>query len=119
MSRQRKAISFMNGVPELLILRHLLRREMYGYELVSAIRNSTRDVILLEEGGVYPILHALQKKRLLSCRRVEKDGRSRLYYRLTEKGKARLDATISCWQQISEAINNVLGADDVTIANAS
>jgi PadR family transcriptional regulator PadR len=115
---RRKGISFMNGVPELLILRLLSRREMYGYELVSAIRNSTGDVIYLGEGCVYPILHALEKNRLVSCRRVDTDGRSRLYYTLTDKGKSRLEETTSCWRQISRAINGVLGADNATIARA-
>jgi hypothetical protein len=31
--------NFMNGVPELLILRLLQQEEMYGYEIVQAIRS--------------------------------------------------------------------------------
>ena len=57
--------SFMNGVPELLILRLLQEREMYGYELVQAIRAETDNVISLGEGVVYPALHALEKQRAL------------------------------------------------------
>ena len=51
--------AFMNGVPELLILRLLRNREMYGYEIVQAIREETDDVVALGEGVVYPLLHAL------------------------------------------------------------
>ena len=32
--------NFMNGVPELLILRLLQQEEMYGYEIVQAIRDT-------------------------------------------------------------------------------
>ena len=106
----------MNGVPELLILRLLSRREMYGYELVSAIRAATGEVISLGEGCVYPILHTLERNRLLACRRVQKDGRSRLYYSLTAKGKARLNQASSHWQRISQAVNSVLGDSDAAIA---
>ena len=69
----RKDASFMNGVTELLILHLLRRREMYGYELVGAIRDSTGDVIQLSEGGVYPLLHAMEHRGLLTCRRTAHD----------------------------------------------
>jgi len=42
---------FMSGVPELLLLRLLAKREMYGYELVRAIRQVTGDAISLGEGA--------------------------------------------------------------------
>ena len=50
----------MAGVPELMILRLLQEREMYGYEIVQAIRAQTREVVRLSEGVVYPVLHALE-----------------------------------------------------------
>jgi PadR family transcriptional regulator, regulatory protein PadR len=108
---KRKELSFMNGVPELLILRLLASREMYGYELVGEIRRSTGAVIDVGEGCVYPILHAMEKKGLLNCRRLEKDGRSRLYYRLNDRGKARLAEVRSNWQRITRAVEGVLGAE--------
>ncbi len=52
----------MNGVPELLVLRHLSQEQMYGYELVRAIRRSTGDIISLGEGVIYPTLHALERE---------------------------------------------------------
>ena len=36
---------FMTGVPELLILRLLADREMYGYEIVQAIEGATGEAI--------------------------------------------------------------------------
>jgi len=48
--------NFMNGVPELLILRLLQQEEMYGYEIVQAIRSRTDAVIAVGEGVVYPVL---------------------------------------------------------------
>jgi PadR family transcriptional regulator PadR len=108
----------MNGVPELLILRLLASREMYGYELVSEIGRATGNVIELGEGCVYPILHGMEKNGLLACRRQEKDGRSRLYYRLTAKGKARLEEVVSNWQRFSRAVNDLLGGSDARPARA-
>jgi PadR family transcriptional regulator PadR len=102
----------MNGVPELLILQLLASREMYGYELVGEIRRSTGNVIDLGEGCIYPILHAMEKKKQLTCRRLEKDGRSRLYYRLNERGKSRLREVTGNWQRITRAIGGVIGVND-------
>jgi len=36
---------FMSGVPELLLLRLLAQREMYGYELVKSVRLVTAEAI--------------------------------------------------------------------------
>jgi PadR family transcriptional regulator PadR len=119
MSSERKDLSFMNGVPELLILRLLAGREMYGYELVSEIRRATGDVIELGEGCVYPILHAMEKRKLLACRRLEREGRSRLYYRLNQKGTRRLAEVTAHWAQITRAIGGVLGGEHASVPAAN
>lgn len=106
----------MNGVSELLILRLLSRREMYGYELVAAIRQASGEAIQLSEGGVYPLLHSMEHEQLLKSRRMQKDGRRRLYYRLTPKGKQRLEQTQDQWVRISSAIQAVLGGADAKSA---
>src|SRR5690606_20414840 len=68
---------FMSGVPELLVLRLLARKEMYGYELVKAIRTATSEAIGLGEGVVYPSLYGLERKGALKARRKTVNGRSR------------------------------------------
>ena len=66
--------NFMNGVPELLILRLLESAEMYGYEIVHAISERTESVIVVGEGVVYPVLHALERTRGIE---VATQGRGR------------------------------------------
>ena len=66
---------FMSGVPELLLLRLLDQSEMYGYELVRAIRTATGDAISLGEGVIYPVLHALERNGALKSRRKAVGGR--------------------------------------------
>jgi len=101
--------SFMNGVPELLILRLLDQREMYGYELVRAIREETGRAISVGEGVVYPVLHALEADGALTSREVEAGNRSRVYYRLTARGRRRMRDGVSDWKRITTAIATVLG----------
>ena len=102
-------LSFMNGVPEMLVLRLLERREMYGYEIVRAIGTATGQVIEVGEGCVYPILHAMEKKKWVSSRRKSLDGRTRIYYTLTDAGKTQLQRTSVRWAEITSAVNSVLG----------
>jgi PadR family transcriptional regulator PadR len=102
-------LSFMSGVPELLVLRLLQREEMYGYQIVRAIGEATGKVIEVGEGSVYPILHAMEKNKWVASRRKTLDGRTRIYYRLTERGETQLQKTVSRWAEISAAVNRVLG----------
>ena len=100
--------SFMNGVPELLVLRLLRGGEMYGYEIVQAIRQETEDVVNLGEGVVYPLLHALERSGALTSRRAVINGRSRIYYALSSKGAARLTELTELWSRITGAVQQVL-----------
>jgi PadR family transcriptional regulator PadR len=99
---------FMTGVPELLILRLLADREMYGYELVQAIETATGEAISVGESVVYPILHALERKGCLSSRKKPVNGRVRVYYVTTAAGKKRLGVLVNEWQRISEAVTAVV-----------
>jgi PadR family transcriptional regulator PadR len=101
--------SFMNGVPELLILRTLARGEMYGYELVQAIRLNTNQAIRIGEGVVYPALHALEHDGMLRSRRKLVNGRTRVYYALTRKGEKHLAGLVRHWQHITDAISLAIG----------
>jgi len=100
--------NFMNGVPELLILRLLAEQEMYGYEIVQAIRSRTEAVIAVGEGVVYPVLHALERDGALKSRRRTVNGRSRIYYSVTRSGSRRLTELTSTWTSLTAAIKKTL-----------
>ncbi len=68
--KKRKDIRFINGVPELLILSLLSRREMYGYQIVKAIQETTHDAFSFGEGCIYLLLRGLQKKGRIRSRRL-------------------------------------------------
>ena len=100
--------SFMNGVPELLVLRLIREREMYGYELVQAIRDRSQEAITIGEGVVYPVLHALEHDGALSSRRKSVKGRSRVYYTITAAGLHRLDELTGTWTRLTDAVRTML-----------
>lgn len=95
---------FMSGVPELLVLQLLAQREMYGYQLVRQIRLVTGEGISLGEGVVYPALHALERSGALASKRKPVKGRTRVYYRVTAKGRKRLAELTGEWERINSGI---------------
>lgn len=108
MTARRTNPDFLNGVPELVILRLLAGRPMYGYELVQAIRHSSGQALEFGEGCIYPVLHRLEKEGVLSSRREKAGGRSRVVYRVTEAGHRRLAGSTRQWRQVVAAVTRVL-----------
>jgi PadR family transcriptional regulator PadR len=102
--------SFLNGVPELLVLKLLSQREMYGYEIVKAIQLRTNEALAFGEGCIYPYLHYLEKEKWVSSSRKEIGGRSRNYYRLTPRGHKRLAALSGEWERVAAGIALVMDA---------
>ena len=111
MKNKRTNPDFLNGVPELLILRVLSRREMHGYELVQALRTATGETLEFGEGCIYPLLHRLEADGLLKSRRATVGNRNRLVYRVTASGEKRLCESISSWERITQAITHALKGD--------
>jgi len=100
--------AFMVGVPELVVLSLLVDREMYGYEIARAIKITTGNALSLGEGVLYPALHAMESRGLVRARSSRIEGRVRIYYALTPKGKGRLTRLSVDWQRISLSVNSVL-----------
>ena len=85
------------GGLDLLVLHLLSEREMYGYEIVTELASRSNAVFQMKEGTLYPLLH-----------RLEKEGRTRRYYRLTRRGRGRLRQQEEEWQSYAAAVNAVL-----------
>jgi PadR family transcriptional regulator PadR len=101
--------SFLNGVPELLVLRLLAGREMYGYQIVEEIRAQSGETFNFGEGCIYPYLHYLEAEKQVSSRRQEVEGRSRNYYRLTPRGLKRLEELTTEWKRVAKGVSLIMG----------
>lgn len=96
------------GGVELLILHLLRNRDLYGFEIISELSLRSENVFQLKEGTLYPLLHRLEKNRLLEAYEVKQDGRVRRYYRLTKQGIRCLETKTEEWRVYSGAVNAVL-----------
>jgi PadR family transcriptional regulator, regulatory protein PadR len=102
------------GSAELLILSLIEARPRHGYEISKMIETRSQGVVRFNVASLYPLLYRLEKRGWIQGRWVEKAGtRRRRFYRLTKEGKLILKAQRSTWQEFVEAINRVVGLENV------
>lgn len=95
----------MRGAGPTAVLRLLSGREMYGYELVEALSTKTDGVLAMGQSTLYPMLYNLESKGYIEAEwRQAESGRDRKYYRLTGKGKKRLDTDTEAWTSLVKAM---------------
>lgn len=98
-----------SGNTTMLVLALLKSREMYGYEIIEELERRSNQVFKLKEGTLYPILHGLEKDKLVTARQAEAPGgRVRRYYRITKEGLKALDEKKEGWSVFSGAVTAVL-----------
>jgi PadR family transcriptional regulator PadR len=106
-----KAADLLQGTLELLILRTLAPGEKHGYEIAEWIHAASATALSIEEGALYPALHRMELRGLLSSSwDVSANNRRAKYYRLTASGRKRLKENTESWRRTSRAINRVLEA---------
>jgi PadR family transcriptional regulator, regulatory protein PadR len=94
------------GAIEFCVLALLRGEERYGLELS---RTLAADGLVTSEGTMYPLLARLRQDGLVETSWHESpQGPPRRYYRLTEEGRAALDAFTVQWQQFRDAVDSLL-----------
>jgi transcriptional regulator len=102
-------IELLQGTLDMLILRTLQWGPQHGHGIGVAIRATSQDVLQVEHGSLYPALHRLCKQSWIGAewKLTENKQRAR-YYKLTAKGRKKLSAEESRWNQMVEAIARVM-----------
>ena len=78
----------IKGTLKTIILKLLsVNDKLYGYEITQMVKELTGGKIQLTEGALYPTLHALEAKGILTTEVVNVGNRIRKYYSLTPTGK--------------------------------
>jgi PadR family transcriptional regulator PadR len=94
---------------DMLILKTLSRREMHGYDIAEYIQEMSDEVLRVEEGALYPALHRLEVRGLLTAEWGLSDNNRRAkYYRLTAPGRKQLAEETAHWKRMSSAIARIL-----------
>jgi PadR family transcriptional regulator, regulatory protein PadR len=100
----------LQGSLDLLVLKILSRRpRLHGYALMSAIQQTSDDVLRVEEGSLYPALHRMEDAGWVRAEWVTSDtGRRARVYDLTSAGRKQLADEAARWQAVTAAVNRVL-----------
>lgn len=98
------------GTLEMLVLDIVSSGPAYGYHISQTVLDRSRGYFDLKEGSLYPALHRLERRKLLSSYWVDtEEGRRRKYYKLTAFGQRELAAKRDEWDRFSSAVQGVLG----------
>src|SRR5690242_4916201 len=99
------------GTLDILVLKALTWGPRHGYAIGRWIRETTEDVLVVQEGALYPALHRLERQGLLSEEwRLTETGRQAKFYTLTRAGRARLRAESTRWSRYAQAVTRALAA---------
>lgn len=99
------------GTLDMLILQVVALGPIHGYAISQRLQQVSRNSLQVLQGSLYPALHRLENRGLLSAEwRESETGRDAKFYRLTAKGRAQLKTETANWARLSEAIALVLRA---------
>ena len=100
-------MNFKGSLPT-LILHNLRQGPNHGYQIAQEIKQKSRGVLDFKEGTLYPALHGLEAKGLITSCTSTVNGRTRFCYKLTDKGKKVLAKQVEEWDQFTGAISLIL-----------
>src|SRR6476619_2465630 len=104
-----KSGDLVQGTLDMLVLKALMSGAKHGYAVAEWIHETSGDVLRVEEGALYPALHRLELRGLLSAEWGTSDNNRRAkYYDLTAAGRKQLAAEAAQWRRLSGAIAQVM-----------
>lgn len=107
----RRKPELLHGTLDLLILKALVLAPQHGWGLAKRIQEMSRDVLLVNQGSLYPALYRLEDEDLIRGDWRIVDGRRVKVYRATSAGRARLAREASTWRLFSGAVDHVLASE--------
>ena len=98
------------GTLDLLILKVVALGPVHGYAIAQRLQQVSRHVVQVPQGSLYPALHRLENRGLLTADWKETEtGREAKFYSLTPRGRAQLETEAASWQRLTEAVGLILG----------
>jgi PadR family transcriptional regulator, regulatory protein PadR len=108
-TRDSRRIELLQGTLDLLILRTLRLGPVHGHAIAKAIEQGSDDVLLVEQGSLYPALHRLIKRGWITFDEgTSENNRRAKFYRLTARGRKQLEIETSRWETLARAIGRIL-----------
>lgn len=99
--------SINSGLLDACVLAILSRGDEYGYKLTQEVKQ----VMMISESTLYPVLRRLQKNGWLTTYDQSYQGRNRRYYRITNEGIAQHSLYLNEWKEYRRRIEGIFGGE--------
>ena len=107
-----KPTDLVQGTLDLLILKTLGLEPMHGWGIAERIRQSSKDVLQVNQGALYPALHRLEQQGWIRAEWGESENNRRAkFYSLTRSGRKQLAVETASWNRRASAIARLLKAE--------
>jgi transcriptional regulator len=99
----------LQGTLDLLILKTLAHEPLHGYAIAQRIQQRSDDVLVVEEGSLYPSLYRMEGKGWIAAEWGKSENNRRAkFYALTRAGRKQLEEETAIWERVCRAITLVL-----------
>ncbi len=103
------ASDLLRGHTETIILRHLLEKDSYGYEINKAIQEKTGNQYELKEATLYSAFRRLEQAGMItSYWGDETTGARRRYYSVTSAGRLCYKQNKEEWEDAKQLIDKLI-----------
>lgn len=104
-----KTAELLQGALELLVLRLLQSQPLNGWDIMRRLQLVSGDVLTVTAGSLYPALHRLEERGLVSASwQLSENNRRARVYRITAAGRRQLETEREVWARFSGAVNVLL-----------
>lgn len=102
-------IDLPQGTLDLLILRTLALEPQHGWAISERIQQISSDVILVQQGSLYPALHRLERRGWIKAKwGTTANNRLAKYYELTRAGRKQLQVEEATWRKLAAAVSRII-----------
>ncbi len=98
----------LRGSLDLMVLSVLTEGPLYGYLIQKKLRESSGNMVRLQAGTLYPILHRLESAGAIISRWDDSTGRDRKWYEITARGRGLLANQTAEWHRYVECLKRML-----------
>jgi PadR family transcriptional regulator len=104
-----KPNDLVQGTLDLLILKVISLEPKHGWSIAKRIQQISKEELQVQQGSLYPALYRLEEQGWIKGDwRATETGRQAKFYSLTAAGRKQLEAELSNWRRLSNAINLIV-----------
>ena len=106
---KKQKAELLQGTLELLALRLLSSGRLNGWDIMQRIQVVSGEVLSVTPGALYPALHRLEERGLISAEwGASENNRRAKFYKLTAAGRKQLEAERETWERFTGAVESIL-----------